>query len=201
MMKLTLAQKQAIKSWIVSSPTPLFDAATRDALNAPAAPDYRVWRSSLNKHDLIEQTDKDDTNADTSFAGGGGTGSFIDRSQGERDGWRELWNSTLSCKPYLKMVRVMVFDIFSGTAALAVANRKHFWARGQRSATVLEKLVAVATAGGPVHSANNGNNPAGQTGARGSWTNPDSPGIGTDGNPVEGAITLDEVVAIFSVPL
>jgi hypothetical protein len=194
-MQLTTSQKQAVKAWVQTNNASLFDQSSVDLLNAVASPSYRVWKLSLGKHDLIELPDKDsDDTTETTFALGGGTGSYVDRSQGERDGWRELFNSVLFCKPYLANVRVAFFDIFSGAAALAAKNRKHFWARGQRPATVLEKLLAVVTVGGPVHSATNGNSPAGQSGARGTWTNPDTFGTGADGLPVEGPITLDQVI-------
>lgn len=194
-MQLTASQKSTIKAWIIANNSGAFDQSAVTALNTNASPTYKVWRSSLNKHDLVERTDLDsDGTTVTSFAVGGGTGSFIDRSVGERDGWRELFNSTLTCKPFLPNVRIAMFDVFSGAAALSAGNRKHFWARGQRPATVLEKLLAIPTLGGPVHNAANGNSPAGQTGVRGSWTNPDTLGTGTDGNPVEGKITLQEVI-------
>jgi hypothetical protein len=194
-MLLTLAQKQAIKTWILASPTPLFDTATRDALNAPASPVYWVWAAAVDRHTITDKKSLDtDGTTPTAFAWGGatGAGSYIDRNPGERDAWDQLFNTTGRCKPYLGNVRKAFADIFSGNGADAVANRKHLWGSGQRQATVLEKLIA------PAWTAGDGPN---QTGARGSKTNPDIPGIGTDGEPVEGAITLNEVVAIFSVPL
>lgn len=194
-MQLTTAQLQAVKAWVIANNNSVFDQTAVTALNAASPDGYRAWKSSLNKHDLIEQPDVDSTPAATAFAGGGGTGSYIDRSQGERDGWRELWNSLLLCKPYLANVRVMFFDIFSGAAALAQMNRRHFWARAQRVVTVGEKLFVVATAGGPRHDATSGTNPAGQTGTRGTWTNPDTLGTGKDGLPAEGLVTLNIVVA------
>lgn len=194
-MQLTTAQLQAIKAWVVANNNSLFDQSSVNLLNAITPDSYKVWRTALNKHDLLEQTDLDSAAAVTTFALGGGTGSFIDRSQGERDGWSELWNSILACKPSLALVRVAFFDIFSGAAALAAQNRKHFWARGQRPARVWEKLLVAATVGGPVHSATSGNNPTGQTGTRGSWTNPDTLGTAADGTPAEGLITLDIVIS------
>jgi hypothetical protein len=196
-MNLTPAQITTVKDYLLAHPEWAGEQAQADALNAVASPDYKVWRSALGKHDLIELPDLDSTAAVTTFAIGGGAGSFVDRTVGERDGWRELFNSTLSCKPYLPNVRIAFFDVFSGAGGLSAPNRKHFWARGQRPATVLEKLLAVATVGGPRHDAANGNSPAGQTGTRGAWTNPDTLATGTDGRPVEGAVTADDVVNIL----
>ena len=112
---------------------------------------------------------------------------------GERDGIALLFNSTLQCKPYLANVRIGWFDCFSGAAALAQQNRTHFWGSGQRSVTRGELILAVATVGGPVHSASNGNNPAGQTGTRGTWTNPDT-------IPAEGNVTKAEILAAWALP-
>lgn len=181
-MHLTTDQQTTLRNAILADPVlsilPQGNGSAlqiANAFNVIEVPDYKAWKSGLGLHDYTEQPDVDSTSAVTAFAGGGGTGSLIDRSVGERDVFiRVLWNSVLVTKPYLPNVRIMLFDIFSGTNALSVMNRKHFWARGQRAITRLEKALAIATVGGPRHDANNGNSPAGQTGARGSWTNPDT---------------------------
>lgn len=193
-MQLTTGQKATLKTWLDANAGSLDDEQAAAALNVPDAGNYKAWRSSLGLHDYVEQPGLDSASAVTTFAGGGGTGSLIDRSQGERDVFiRVLWNTSLQSKPYLANVRIMIFDIFSGAAALAQQNRKHFWARGQRVVTVGEKLFVAATVGGPRHDASNGNSPAGQTGARGSWTNPDTLGTGADGQPIEGRFTAQIV--------
>lgn len=189
-MQLSPAQKATLKAWLDANAVGLDDEQAANALNANDPGSYRAWKVSLNLHDYTELPDLDSTSAVTTFAGGGGAGSLIDRSQGERDVFiRVLWNSSLNCKPYLANNRIMVFDIFSGAGGLSLQNRKHYWARGQRVVTVGEKLFAVATVGGPRHDATNGNSPAGQTGTRGSWTNPDTFGTGADGLPIEGRFT------------
>lgn len=186
-MQLTTAQKATLKAWLDANAVGLDDEQAANALNVPDAGNYKAWRSALGLHDYIELPDLDSVGAVTTFAGGGGTGSLIDRSQGERDVFvRVLWNSSLLSKPYLANVRIMIFDIFSGAGGLSLQNRKHFWARGQRVVTVGERLFVAATVGGPRHDANNGNSPAGQTGTRGSWTNPDTLGTGADGLMIEG---------------
>lgn len=187
------AKIATLKAWLNANAAGLNDEDAAVLLNAPDAGGYKVWRSSLGKHSLIEQTDVDNTAAVTSFALGGVTGSFIDRSVGERDGWREVFNSVLTCRPYLPVVRIAMFDIFSGAAAGSQQNRKHFWARGQRVCTVGEKLFVVATVGGPRHDATNGSNPAGQTGNRGAWTNPDTLGTNAAGDFLEGNVTVQNI--------
>lgn len=207
-MILTQAQKTALKAHIDANTatveTPQGTVQIKDVpktadtydevsawYNGLLSPTYKVWRTLLNLHDFVEQPDLDsDGVTPTNFAGGGGTGSLIDRSQGERDVFiNVIWNSTLNGRPYLANIRVMVFDIFSGAAALAAQNRKHYWARGQRACTRFEHALRVQTVGGPTHSATNGNNPAGQTGTRGAWTNPDTLGLGADGVPLDGPVS------------
>lgn len=194
-MQLTTQQLATLKAWVIANNNSLFDASAVALLNAPASPTYKVWKTSLNKHDYMEQPDVDGASAATSYALGGGNGSFINRSLQEQNGWLDLWNSVLACKPYLPFTRIAIYDVFSGAGANAVKNRIHFWARGQRSATVVEKLFAVATVGGPRNTASDGNNPAGQIGARGEWTNPDTFGTGKDGQPIDGPIDLNTVIA------
>lgn len=192
-MQLTNAQKVVLKNWVIANNNGVFEQSAVVLLNAAFSPTYKVWKTSLNKHDMTELPDVDAAAAATGFALGGTGGSYIGRSVAEKAGWVELWNSVLACKPYLAFVRVAMFDIFSGTDANSQMNRKHFWARGQRAATVVEHLLRVATVGGPTHDATNGNAPAGQTGARGTWTNPDTLGTGADGKPCEGPVTLQQV--------
>ena len=161
---LTLSQLQAIKTWVNANAGGVFEQETADLLNSPTAPAYQVWRSTLALHDLTDQPDVD-TNGTTptAFTWGGAQGGYIARSEGERSAFHALFNTALACKPYLANVRTAFNDIFSGAGAGAVGNRAHIWARGQRAATVVEKLLAVQTVGGPT-----------QTGNRGTRTNPDT---------------------------
>jgi hypothetical protein len=192
MPNLTVPQLQAIKQWMIDNPLlALSDGEAANNLNLVATPTYKVWRTTLGKHDYMEIPDVDGAAAATSFALGGGTGSFINRSQQEQAGWVEMWNSVLACKPYLAFTRIALFDIFSGAGANAQKNRTHFWARGQMAATVVQKLLATATVGGPRHTASDGNAPQGQLGTRGSWENPDTLGVGSNGLP-----NVDPVTAI-----
>lgn len=186
---LTTPQLQLIKTWMLANAAGLSDGEAAVLLNAPASPTYKVWRVSLGKHEYMETPDLDGAAAATSFALGGGTGSFINRSQQEQAGWTEVWNSVLNCKPYLSFTRIAIFDIFSGAGANAQKNRTHFWARGQMIATVAQKLLSLATVGGPRDTASDGNNPAGQLGTRGAWANPDTLGVGDDGLPLTAPIT------------
>lgn len=195
-MQLTQAQLATLKTWLDANAVGLNDEQAAALLNANDPGGYKVWRSSLSKQDLVERSDLGlDGVTVTTFAVGGGTGSYIDRSVGERDGFALLFNSSLMCKPYLANVRIAFFDLSSGAASLSAQNRTHFWARGQRVCTVGEKLYVVATVGGPTHNAANGNNPQGQTGTRGTWTNPDTLGTGLNGAIAEGQITVANVSA------
>ena len=163
-MQLTTGQIQTVKTWLLANASAMSEAEAAAALNAAASPNYFVWKNTLGRHDLTDGSgvDTDGTTA-TAFVWGGSTGGYINRSQGERDAFRELFNSTDTCRPSLANVRTALDDIFSGAGAGAQANRAHWRARFRRPCTVVEKLFVVATVGGPT-----------QSGNRGLATNPDT---------------------------
>ena len=146
-MELTLAQMQTLKTTILADPVmgPLAAqfsvGAISRLLNEPTAPDFWVYRTVMYKHDVTDKVSSDGT----TFTWGGATGGYIARSQGERDGWRELWNSSLSCSPTQANVRAAFDDIFSGAGAGAANNRAHIKAHSRRLASVAEKLFAAGT--------------------------------------------------------
>lgn len=145
MATLTLAQKQTLRSHIENTPalaalTGDFGALA-DAINANASPDFYVWKSRLTLHDVTDKTSP----LGTTFAWGGTQGGYINRSQGERDCWAQIWNTSLSCDPSKDNVRTAFSDIFSGAGAGAVNNRSHIDAMAKRLANVLEKLFATGT--------------------------------------------------------
>lgn len=174
-MELTLAQKQTLKAAILADP--VLAAKTSgpgtdygfiaDALNKDAAPAFWGYKALLGKHELTDQTSPDGT----TFAWGGTTGGFINRSQGERDCWREIWNTSLSCNPSRANVRAAFDDIFSGAGAGAVNNRAHIAAMIRRKATVVEKLFATGT---------------GSTASPGTFA-------------VEGSVDLSDIAGLFNV--
>ena len=146
-MALTTAQLQAIKADILASPDLSSQPANTDGdfeiarlYNLPAAVEFWVWKTRLGKHEVTDGTS--DTGSTFDWAG---TGGYIARSQAERDCWRELWNSTLTCNPSAPRVRAAFDDVFSGTGAGAVNNRAHIAAMSRRLTTRLEKLLATGT--------------------------------------------------------
>lgn len=186
-MQLTAAQSMTLRNAITADPVlgtlpqgnqSAFDIALN--LSSLVSPAYWVLKTSLGKHELTDQpgVDTDGVTA-TGFVWGGTQGGFINRSPGEQKAWSELFNSTLSCKPHLANVRTAFEDIFSGSGAGAVACRKHIKAMSRRPCNMAEKILAIATVGGPV-----------QTGNRGTATNPDT-------LTAEGSLDYHEVNSIM----
>jgi hypothetical protein len=144
-------QLSAIKAFIIADPVlstkisgPGTDYAfVADALNATSAPNFWCRKNPLYKSEVVSQVSVDGT----SFI----WPAFIARSQGERDGWRELWScgnagGTSECvdagKPNIQQAFA---DIFSGSANSAPAQRTHMLAISRRLATVAERLLATGT--------------------------------------------------------
>ena len=189
-MALTTAQLQALKAAIVADATLNAFPNNGDGafaiaaiLNVTATPSYWVLRREMGKHELTQEqaVDTDGTTV-TAFVWGGATGGYIGRSQGERDAFKEIFNSSLNCNPSLPNVRTAFDDIFSGAGAGAVANRAHVKAKSRRLCTAFERIFVAATVGGPT-----------QTGARGAATNPDTLGA-------EGPVAGDEVDLARNLP-
>ena len=145
-MALTTQQLATIKADILADPVLSAQPANTDGdfeiarlYDLPASPDFWVYKTRLSKHEVTSEASVDGT----TFAWTG-TG-FITRSQGERDAWRELWNSTLTVDPSQANVRQAFADIFSGATAPAPANRTHLSACARRKASRIEKLLASGT--------------------------------------------------------
>ena len=142
---LTTAQLTTLKAAILAETDAAFVAARTagssgemaDWFNVIATPSYFVRRSSLSRHDILTGTSSDNTTFTWTGAG------YITRSQGERDAFREMFNSTGSVNPWLGTIQSAFNDIFSGTGAAAVANRTHILAMSRREATRGEKVFAV----------------------------------------------------------
>lgn len=169
-MFLTSAQLTAIKNDIAadntlnSFPNNEDGAAAIAAIyNVGAAPSYWVWRTFVSDSDMYEQTSLDATTWSWSI--------YIGRSQAERDAWRQMVNMKGGINPSLANTRAGYADIFSGAGGLA--QRTHLTSLGRRTASRVEKLLAVATVGG--------------VGQRGITTNPDTMGS-------EGPIGLQDVL-------
>lgn len=133
--------------------------------NAPLAPTYYVKRTSLSRHDILTATSDDGTTF--SWAGG----AYITRSQGERDAFREMFNSTGTVNPSLATIQAAFADIFSGAGG--AGNRAHITAMSRRPCTRAERLYVA--------------------GGDGSKANPAKMGF-------EGAITDSDISAALSLP-
>jgi hypothetical protein len=138
-MDLTAAQLATLKAYVNANHSGQQDQTVADAMNAPHAPDFWVWRTAVTKAELVSSTSVDGTTFNWTGAG------FITRSQGERDAWRELFNGTQTVNPTLANVRQAFLDIFSGATAPAPANRTHLATVSRRKATVAEELFATGT--------------------------------------------------------
>lgn len=181
MANLNTAQLTTLKTWAQArlAENNQQDENQLAALaNVVVNPDYFVWRTSLGKHELMEDPGIGDNGVTvTNFVWGGSqSGNFIDRSPGELNAFRELFNTLLICKPHLPAIRIAFDDISSGAGAGAQANRAHFRAKARRSCTTGEKLYVIQTVGGPT-----------QTGNRGTRTNPDT-------LVVEGPFTAQNII-------
>lgn len=143
---MTPEQKTALKAFILADPAmgplatgPNVDAgAIADLLNLPASPDYWIYKPSLSRHDLLVGTGP----GGTTFVWGGSTGGYINRSQGERDAFREMFNSTGTVNPAQANIQAAFADIFSGAGQGAVGNRNHIAAISRKLANRVEKLFA-----------------------------------------------------------
>lgn len=117
------------------------DTEVARLVNLNTAPAFIVNRTSLTRHELITGTSP----TGTTFTWGGATGGYINRSQGERDAFREMFNSTGAVNPGQTNIQTAFNDIFSGAGAGAVANRAHILAFSKRTATVAERMLATGT--------------------------------------------------------
>ena len=141
---LTPAQKATLKTYIQTVPalnTLYVDgdlSGLADALNQTVAPEFTVWRTSVEKKEVVQGLSRESTTF--IWAGNG----FISRTPGEIECWNQLFNSTLTMNPSLANVRQAFLDVFSGTGNAAL-NRTHLAAVAKRGATIIEKLFATGT--------------------------------------------------------
>lgn len=109
--------------------------AIADAYNVVASPDFWVWKSFVSDTDIYSVTSVDGTTWSWT--------SYIGRSQGERDAWRQMVNMAGGLNPALANTRSGIADIFSGAGG--AAQRTHLLALGRRKATRAEKLFSTGT--------------------------------------------------------
>lgn len=105
-----------------------------DGLNAAASPSFIVKRTSISRHEILTAT----SSIGSTFAWAGA--GYITRSQGERDAFREMFNSTGTVNPSLPSIEAAFADIFSGAGG--AANRAHIAALSKRQASFYERVFA-----------------------------------------------------------
>lgn len=126
---LTLAQKQAIKVWLVANAGAMSDQQAADALNATASPAYIVWRSSVTDQEIMQN---------------GFDWARVDNlSVGKARVWDWMFRFG-SIDPSKANVRAGIEAVWVGTAA-DLAVRAAVYSHCKRNATVAEKLLASGT--------------------------------------------------------
>ena len=139
-MTFNTAQLQLLKTEINGDPTLAAKATAGDydgiatALNLAAVPDYWCWKTNVTKSQVTDEPSVDGTTFSWT--------AYIARSQGERDGWRELFSQG-GVNPSLPQVRAAFADIFSG--GTGNAQRTHLLAVARRKASRAEKVLATGT--------------------------------------------------------
>ncbi len=98
---------------------------------------FIVTKTALSRHDIL--TGKSDEGTTFTWTGG----AYITRSQGERDAFREIFNSTGSVNPSIGSIQAAFADIFSGAGG--ATHRAHISAMSKRKANRLEKIFATGT--------------------------------------------------------
>lgn len=141
---LTTQQLQTLKTDIANdatlnafpnTPDGAFEIAA--AYSLPASPDFWVWRTHIPQAEIVGTTTTDGTTWSWS--------AYIARSQGERDGWREMFADGGFINGALANVRQGLADIFSGASNNAPQQRTHLLTVARRKSNRVEKLYAVGT--------------------------------------------------------
>ncbi len=139
-MPLSPIQSTVLRAVVIAEPTLQTaintgdDYAIANWCNDPAVPDFFVTKTTLSRHDILTAT----SGEGTTFAWAGA--AYITRAQGERDAFREMFNSTGTVNPNLASIQAGFADIFSGAGGLP--NRTHIAAISKRKATRAEKVLA-----------------------------------------------------------
>lgn len=107
------------------------------AYSALASPTFWVYRTSLSRTEVQNQLSPDSTLWNWT--------AYINRSQGERDAWRELFSGPGQTMDASRPnIQPAIDNIFSGTG-IAAQQRAHVTAWLRRPATRIEKLLATGT--------------------------------------------------------
>lgn len=134
-MNLTPSQLGALKTWLDANAPSLTNEQAKDALNALPGTDWWVWRTLVTESEVYEQPSADATTWSWTI--------YINRTQAEREAWRQMVSMRGGLKPALANVRQGIADIFSGAGGLP--QRTHLLAVGRRKATVAEQLFSTGT--------------------------------------------------------
>lgn len=178
-MPLSAAQLAALRTAVQNAPmynaninTPDSHQAIADYLNQPASPDVWGWRQKVMKNEITNKTSVDGTNF--SWV------TFISRSVGEQNGWREMFDGGNNVNPSQLNVRQAFRDIF-GSAVSGDNQVAHIWAICRKKLTRFEAIYATDT---PL-----GTNTGNTNTAAGSTTNPKTLGVDADGVTIESPVT------------
>lgn len=143
-MPLTPAQLTALKAEVTTNPLYAADLASGNdtgvaaALNADAAPDFWVWRTSVFESEFTRATSADGTTWSWP--------AYIARTVQEQNAWARMFmGGQAGMNPSLANVRQGLADIFSGSASSAPAQRTHLTAVSRRRANRAERLFAAGT--------------------------------------------------------
>lgn len=139
---MTPAQKEQLRLDIIAKQQvgqPFFGIVNEDfmAIYYNVLTAIQVEKTLLSKHDILTATSQEAT----TFAWA--AGAYITRAAGERDAFREMFNSTGSVNPSLASIKAAFADIFSGVGG--AGNRTHITAMSKRLCNRVEALSAVGT--------------------------------------------------------
>jgi hypothetical protein len=138
---LTPAQLALLKADILADSTlnafpnnPDGNTAIAAAYAIAASPNYWVWRTFVADQEIYERSFGAGADQNWSWT------TYIGRSQGERDAWRQMVNMAGGLNPSLSNTRAGVADIFSGAGG--ANQRTYLLTVSRRLATRVEKLLA-----------------------------------------------------------
>jgi hypothetical protein len=195
-MNLTQGQLATLRAWLDANAAGVQDEEAAALLNAPAAPDYYVWRRDVPAVDIFDKVVFANYTPNDSP-----TETLIYNN-------RALLAQTKQLNMQLLLQNRVTFDASKTNLRTALndattnlptgangVNRSGGWSAIlpilSRKATVGEKLYAVDDGAG---TGNTTSDP------RGAQTNPDNFGTGSDGMPLEGRITAQNVSEARNLP-
>lgn len=137
-MALTNAQLQTLRAAIDANPT--LSAYPNDSqgaldmcneqLNQPASPAFKVWRTSVSRVEIYNETSEEGTNWNWTF--------YKNQSAVEQNAWTQMFMGDQAnfAKANLRAGIAVIFTSASS------ANATHALAIGKRNATLGEKILA-----------------------------------------------------------